>query len=246
MLRQQTDIQVNARGLRVLCIAATLILMGCEQWPQQEKPVTSAPQQVDASEAEGHAASEEKKSLSEGNVAEQSPAVPLPKRRPDEVAARSTAEPVITDVPAGEAAEAVVDDLIGLAFEDVRKLLGQPAWEKDVYPARVWGYGGEHCSFMVFFYPKLDQQEEYRVLTFEAGQALGEGNEPPAKLPQTESAGEESTDAAEQSKVAQYCFESVIEQRQAKDTENEPQSRLPSAMGRNGVTEELADQENAS
>ena len=69
--------------------------------------------------------------------------------------------------------------LVGLDFEATKTLLGSPAVQIEQPPAKVWAYAGGGCTFSVFFYPSVDDQE-FRVLTYEVtgtevdlGQPLG-------------------------------------------------------------------------
>lgn len=90
--------------------------------------------------------------------------VPLPRRRPEQLA---TAVPL----PEGEAPQSgdaamEIDQLVGLDFDHIRALLGFPALDEVQAPARVWAYNGSGCVLSIFFYPHVDGST-YRALTYE-------------------------------------------------------------------------------
>ena len=115
-----------------------------------------------------------------------------------------------------------VQQLLGMSFLEVREKLGQPIWIRDVYPARVWGYDMETCSLQVFFYPKLDQAGDYRVLAYESGTQNNEqlsaglaGKEEPS--PSDDSAiitpGDDSSDLGRKidQELVQVCFQKLLD-----------------------------------
>lgn len=91
-------------------------------------------------------------------VAEPEEPPPVPRRRPDQVAALPETEPV-TEGPD-------IEGLVGLDFDATEALLGEPALDEVQSPARVWAYTGRGCVLSIFFYPNVDGQS-YRALTYE-------------------------------------------------------------------------------
>lgn len=91
-------------------------------------------------------------------VAEPEETPPVPRRRPDQVAALPETEPV----PEGPD----IEGLVGLDFDATEALLGEPALDEVQSPARVWAYTGRGCVLSIFFYPNVDGQS-YRALTYE-------------------------------------------------------------------------------
>ena len=92
-------------------------------------------------------------------VAEPEDPPPVPRRRPDQVAAlpvEEEEEPVGPDI----------EGLVGLDFDATQALLGEPALDEVQSPARVWAYNGSGCVLSIFFYPNVDGQS-YRALTYE-------------------------------------------------------------------------------
>ncbi len=110
-----------------------------------------------------------------------------------------------------------VQQLLGMSFLEVKEKLGQPAWIRDVYPARVWGYDMDACSLQVFFYPKLDQEGDYRVLAYESGlqdeaagteTLLGDAGKPlDTDAPTSEPEGISELEQ----KLVQACFQKLLE-----------------------------------
>ena len=85
---------------------------------------------------------------------------PVPRRRPEQVAALPPSEPE----PVEEAPD--IEGLVGLDFDATEALLGEPALDEVQSPARVWAYTGRGCVLSIFFYPNVDGQS-YRALTYE-------------------------------------------------------------------------------
>ncbi|WP_020591170.1 hypothetical protein [Kiloniella laminariae] len=125
-------------------------------------------------------------------------------------------------------ANADVQLLLGKTFLEVKQELGQPAWIRDVYPARVWGYDTESCSLQVFFYPKLDQAGDYRVLTYEGAELDQKIKSPevPAspKVPAISGSGETNKPSALGPEEIQACFLQLVNKT----------SLLPGLPARNG------------
>lgn len=93
----------------------------------------------------------------------------VPERTPELASETSEAVPIDTIDQTALVENPDVQQLLGMSFLQVKEKLGQPGWIRDVYPARVWGYDMESCSLQIFFYPKLDQAGDYRVLAYESG-----------------------------------------------------------------------------
>lgn len=89
---------------------------------------------------------------------------PLPRRRPEQLAV-AVVEPPSDAEPAVDPT-LVIEQLVGLDFEDARALLGFPALDEVQPPARVWAYNGSGCVLSIFFYPHVDGST-YRALTYE-------------------------------------------------------------------------------
>lgn len=96
----------------------------------------------------------------------EAPTVPLPRRRPEQLAAIAPLPETGTAAPPEDAAEMQIDQLVGLDFEHIRALLGFPALDEVQAPARVWAYNGSGCVLSIFFYPHVDGST-YRALTYE-------------------------------------------------------------------------------
>ena len=99
--------------------------------------------------------------------------VPLPRRRPEQVAVATP--PPQSDAEALPEEEAPleeqptdlqIDQLVGLDFDATQALLGEPVLDEVQAPARVWAYSGSGCVLNIFFYPNVDGST-YRALTYE-------------------------------------------------------------------------------
>lgn len=102
------------------------------------------------------------------------PNVPLPRRRPEQLAVAvpppqsdAKQEPPVSADSLFETDETMqIDQLVGLDFDGTKALLGQPALDEVQPPARVWAYNGSGCVLNIFFYPHVDGST-YRALTYE-------------------------------------------------------------------------------
>ncbi|MGF1610892.1 MAG: hypothetical protein ACFCUQ_15930 [Kiloniellales bacterium] len=94
--------------------------------------------------------------------------VPLPRRRPEQLAAIAPLPQTSTGTETEQdgSADMQIDQLVGLDFEHIRALLGFPALDEVQAPARVWAYNGSGCVLSIFFYPHVDGST-YRALTYE-------------------------------------------------------------------------------
>ncbi|MFD2204210.1 hypothetical protein [Kiloniella antarctica] len=152
--------------------------------------------------------------------------VPKPKWKPNTIPVEPnrTAERAVDDseVMSTEGIDQItlventdVQQLLGMSFLQVKEKLGQPVWIRDVYPARVWGYDRATCSLQIFFYPKLDQAGDYRVLAYESGlQSEANGVEKKLKnvekpLGVTSPNTNDDVSSLEQ-KLIQTCFEELL------------------------------------
>ena len=124
---------------------AVLVLQGCAELPlpwTETAPAGSSQQQAKAGE-------------------KGSP--PVPERKPSEEVALKTDPSTGVETEGGEAD---VETLLGLDFESVRDLLGNPSLEEIKALATVWAYNGRGCVLSVFFFPHVDGGE-YRALTYD-------------------------------------------------------------------------------
>jgi hypothetical protein len=56
--------------------------------------------------------------------------------------------------------------LVGLNFEQIQSLLGEPNGRGEKPPGKVWTYSTNNCVLNVFFYADINTRE-YRALTYE-------------------------------------------------------------------------------
>ena len=102
--------------------------------------------------------------------------------------------------------------LVGLDFEATKTLLGTPAVQIEQPPAKVWAYTGGGCTFSVFFYPSVDDQE-FRVLTYEAT-----GTEADLGQPSDARAGSRPTTIRDyDSALLRRCFAELLHKRDQPD-----------------------------
>lgn len=101
-------------------------------------------------------------------VARLKPPPPLPIRKPEVPQAAIDASRVPQLEP---------DSLVGLDFERMTALLGEPALLIEEPPAKIWAYNGSSCVLHIFFYPKVGGTD-FRVLTYEVkGGAEGDASD---------------------------------------------------------------------
>ena len=58
--------------------------------------------------------------------------------------------------------------LVGLNFEQIQSLLGEPSGRGEKPPGKVWTYSTDSCVLNVFFYADINTRE-FRALTYEIG-----------------------------------------------------------------------------
>ncbi len=56
--------------------------------------------------------------------------------------------------------------LVGLNFEQIQSLLGEPSGRGEKPPGKVWTYSTDSCVLNVFFYADINTRE-FRALTYE-------------------------------------------------------------------------------
>ncbi|MEH6630206.1 MAG: hypothetical protein V7776_05245 [Halopseudomonas aestusnigri] len=139
-----------------------------------------------------------------------------PERTPELASETSEAVPIDNIAETALVENPDVQQLLGMSFLQVKEKLGQPGWIRDVYPARVWGYDMESCSMQIFFYPKLDQAGDYRVLAYESGlqdEAIGAkqilGNVDKSLEPVSKDVDTGDVSKLEQTLI-QACFEKLL------------------------------------
>ncbi len=215
-----------------------LLLAGCSNFPGKGGFFTS---KDTASDAQNPA---EPQIAARGNAAHEPQIaseleVPKPNWKPDDIPDRpETAEELLalqSDQDISEKSLLVtpeISELLGMSFLQVREKLGQPVWIRDVYPARVWGYDIEACSLQIFFYPKLDQAGDYRVLAYESGlngdtvskvTSLKADDE---KLTESTSPLKPGAISDEDHAVVQACFQKIMEDPKS-SKKDVPDSLLP-------------------
>ncbi len=91
------------------------------------------------------------------DLAKLKPPPPLPIRKPEVPQAA---------IDATQAPQIDPDSLVGLDFERMSALLGDPALLIEEPPAKIWAYNGASCALHIFFYPKVGGTD-FRVLTYE-------------------------------------------------------------------------------
>jgi hypothetical protein len=58
--------------------------------------------------------------------------------------------------------------LVGMNFEQIEGLLGEPNGRGEKPPGKVWTYSTDSCVLNVFFYADINTRE-FRALTYEIG-----------------------------------------------------------------------------
>jgi hypothetical protein len=93
-------------------------------------------------------------------------AVPVPGSKPVAGTTFMTSGPVTVE----EFASPQLDPkkLVGLNFEQIQSLLGEPSGRGEKPPGKVWTYSTDSCVLNVFFYADINTRE-FRALTYEIG-----------------------------------------------------------------------------
>ena len=82
---------------------------------------------------------------------------PVPQRKPP-------APPPTPQTAANTQRTLTSASVIGLAFDDVQRLLGEPALRLDEPPAHIWQYQAAECTLRLTFFPEVKTQR-YRSLS---------------------------------------------------------------------------------
>lgn len=90
---------------------------------------------------------------------------PLPPRRPQPPSGLALA-PLVSAPLDGVETAAEVGTLVGLDFDQLQELLGNPTLQEVQPPAQIWSYNGPDCVLSIFFYPQVGG-EQYRALAYE-------------------------------------------------------------------------------
>lgn len=133
------------RGLRIVqsLVALSLVAAGCNQFDGRE-PEVLRPGPARTGETLAAEADAKLKLLPEERL-------PIPAHKPVLVAGLPIQDP---------------GQLMGLDDRRIVALLGEPAAEEEVPPAKVWTYRGKNCALQLFFYAEINTQE-FRALTYE-------------------------------------------------------------------------------
>lgn len=129
------------RQVTAFLIGCLSLLMGCSELDDREFDVASPPPRTGAEVAEAAESQQ---------VPPPPEALPVPQRKPPVVAGVAVSDP---------------EQLIGLDSARIAELLGRPAAEAEVSPARVWTYKGKSCVLQIFLYPEINTKE-FRALTY--------------------------------------------------------------------------------
>lgn len=120
-------------------LAGFLLLTGCTAIDQREVPTAPAP----APSVPARQEAEEPTPPAEP--------LPLPTRKPDNLASRTELDP---------------ERLIGLSTFQTEAMLGIPALQDERPPAKVWTYNAKSCVLSIFFYPDINTRV-FQALTYE-------------------------------------------------------------------------------
>lgn len=132
---------------RLAGMTALLLLLGCQE---RQPPVMGGPSL--------HGDSVATIKLQHAEPPPLPKELPMPRRKPEQVAAATEAEPQEPDVRP--------DQLIGLDQTAAADLLGQPSLQNEKPPAKVWTYNSKDCVLSLFFYPDINTRI-FRSLTYE-------------------------------------------------------------------------------
>jgi hypothetical protein len=110
-------------------------------------------------------------------------------------------------IEATQPPQADPEALVGLDFERMVDLLGDPALLIEEPPAKIWAYNGTNCVLHVFFYPKVGGSD-FRVLTYE----VKGGPEGSAATAATAATAAEAAATAEAKEFARLCLSELLAQ----------------------------------
>lgn len=127
-------------GILMVILTTLLVLAGCSGMNQREiatapTPTPSAPVREEPQEP----------------AIEAVDPLPLPTRKPDNLAKRTELDP---------------ERLIGLSTFQTEAMLGIPALQDERPPAKVWTYNAKACVLSIFFYPDINTRV-FQALTYE-------------------------------------------------------------------------------
>jgi hypothetical protein len=91
-------------------------------------------------------------------------AVPVPGSKPVAGTTFMTSGPV--SVEEFKSPQLDPKKLVGLNFEQIQSLLGEPSGRGEKPPGKVWTYSTDSCVLNVFFYADINTRE-FRALTYE-------------------------------------------------------------------------------
>lgn len=91
-------------------------------------------------------------------------AVPVPGSKPVDGVAFMATGPV--NIEEFKSPRLDPKSLVGLNFEQMQSLLGEPNGRGEKPPGKVWTYSADNCVLNVFFYADINTRE-YRALTYE-------------------------------------------------------------------------------
>ena len=91
-------------------------------------------------------------------------AVPVPGSKPVAGTTFMTSGPV--NVEEFKSPQLDPKELVGLNFEQIQSLLGEPSGRGEKPPGKVWTYSTDSCVLNVFFYADINTRE-FRALTYE-------------------------------------------------------------------------------
>jgi len=135
----------------VLPVVAVAALSACAQGDQRDFNVAAVPQSTVRTEAP------ELPPLPPDTV-------PVPGSKPVTGTAFMTSGPV--NVEEFKSPQLDPKKLVGLNFEQIQGLLGEPSGRGERPPGKVWTYSTDSCVLNVFFYADINTRE-FRALTYE-------------------------------------------------------------------------------
>jgi hypothetical protein len=135
----------------VLPVVAMAALSACATGDQREYNVASVPESTVRTEAP------ELPPLPQD-------AVPVPGSKPVAGTTFMTSGPV--NVEEFKSPQLDPKELVGLNFEQMQSLLGEPSGRGEKPPGKVWTYSTDSCVLNVFFYADINTRE-FRALTYE-------------------------------------------------------------------------------
>jgi hypothetical protein len=139
------------RRSMVLLVVAMAALSACATGDQRDYKVAALPESTVRTEAP------ELPPLPQD-------AVPVPGSKPVAGTTFMTSGPV--SVEEFKSPQLDPKKLVGLNFEQIQSLLGEPSGRGEKPPGKVWTYSTDSCVLNVFFYADINTRE-FRALTYE-------------------------------------------------------------------------------